>query len=117
MSKIIDITLGNSPLDIPTFEGWVIINYSNGGQGKTGIGVMVKQPMTWADAAAALSNNMGRNEWPEFIQHKVSGNKVRLSVPDGFDALQFSAAWNPNLDQAGEATPAVGLVTIADETF
>lgn len=118
--KIITITLGE-PGDRPDREGWVIVGYSAAGGGRTDIGTPIirkgddKMP-TWEEVAANLLNAMGRNEWPDFIKAKASGNSVRLSVPPELDDTVFSAQFNPTLDQTARHE-AAAFVVIQEEKF
>jgi len=115
MSKI-TFTLGTAG-DTVDRDGWLIIGYSAAAGGRTDIGVMVTKGMAWEAAAAGLHNNLNRNEWPQFIKGKVSGNVLRLSCPDELNDTAFSANFNPSLDQTGVLELNTDLVVIEDETF
>ena len=122
MSKIITITLGTENGDEPTQEGWIILGYSAPEGGRTDIGAVVKRKAdgsmpSWADVATILHGGLGRSEWPQEIRGAVSGNRVRLSVPDVLDPIVFSAGWNPSLDQSAKVQRDPAFITIAEEKF
>lgn len=121
--KIIDFTIGKAGQEAP--EGWLILGYSDIAHGgRTEIGAMVKRKPdgalpTWDEVAALMSSNInGRNEWPNDIRTgKVSGNVLRLAVPDGFDPIAFSAGWNPSLDQSAKVEQNPDFVKIEEQAF
>lgn len=121
MAKIVTVTFGNVDTPVPPV-GWAILNYSAPQGGRTNIGVPMTQKgdgsmPTWEEIATLLGNNLGRAEWPDFIRGNVSGNAIRLMVPDEVDPIVFSAEFNPSLDQQAAIEPNPAWVVIAEESF
>lgn len=122
MTKIVTVTLGEAG-GSPENQGWVILNYSAPDGGRTNLGAQVVKHAdgsmpTWDEVALTLVNSLGRQEWPNEIIGKASGNALRLVVPDHIiPDLVFSAEWNPTLDQSAPHELNPPFVTIAEETF
>lgn len=126
MTQIVTITMSG-----PVRQGWLILNtVDRKGGGRTGIGAFIQNdqwgtPPTWETVATLLRASMMRPEWPEFLKAvTVSKNRLRIAVPDGITRLDFSADFDPDMQQGAGPVPREepiirnpDFVAIEDEIF